>query len=166
MMTSSNGNIFRVTGLLCGGFTGHRWMPRTKTLTISMICAWTNRWANNKDNGDLKRYRAHYDVIIMIILQTTQELETQFFLIGGTNFLDDAPNDVLYPSTTACGHWSVSSAVRPRLLPEGVNTFFKTQMAAILQTTFQYIFLKWKCSFFNSKLTSVCSIGSNLQLAL
>ena len=30
MMTSSNGNIFRVTGSLCGEFTGHRWIPRTK----------------------------------------------------------------------------------------------------------------------------------------
>ena len=31
MMTSSNGNIFRVTGHLCGEFTGHRWIPLTKT---------------------------------------------------------------------------------------------------------------------------------------
>ena len=30
MMTSSNGNIFRVTGPLCREFTGHRWIPRTK----------------------------------------------------------------------------------------------------------------------------------------
>ena len=30
MMTSSNGNIFRVTGHLFGEFTGHRWIPRTK----------------------------------------------------------------------------------------------------------------------------------------
>ena len=30
MITSSNGNIFRVTGLLCGEFTGPRWIPRTK----------------------------------------------------------------------------------------------------------------------------------------
>ena len=29
MMTSSNGNIF-VTGLLCGEFTSHRWITRTK----------------------------------------------------------------------------------------------------------------------------------------
>ena len=28
MMTSSNKNIFRVTGLLCGEFTGHRWISR------------------------------------------------------------------------------------------------------------------------------------------
>ena len=30
MMTSSNGNILRVTGHLCGEFTGHRWIPHTK----------------------------------------------------------------------------------------------------------------------------------------
>ena len=30
MMTSSNGNIFRVTGPLSGEFTGHRWIPCTK----------------------------------------------------------------------------------------------------------------------------------------
>ena len=31
MMTSSNGNICRVTGPLCGEFTCHRWIPLTKT---------------------------------------------------------------------------------------------------------------------------------------
>ena len=30
MMTSSNGNIFRVSGLLCGEFTGHWWIPSSK----------------------------------------------------------------------------------------------------------------------------------------
>ena len=30
VMTSSNGNIFRVTCPLCGEFTGHRWIPLTK----------------------------------------------------------------------------------------------------------------------------------------
>ena len=30
MMTSSNGNIFRVTGPLWGEFTAHRWIPLTK----------------------------------------------------------------------------------------------------------------------------------------
>ena len=30
MMTSSDGNIFRVTGHLCGEFTGLRWIPHTK----------------------------------------------------------------------------------------------------------------------------------------
>ena len=35
MMTSSNGNIFRVTGHLCGEFTGPRWIPHTKPVTRS-----------------------------------------------------------------------------------------------------------------------------------
>ena len=35
MMTSSNGNIFRVTGPLCGEFTGHRWNPPQRPVTRS-----------------------------------------------------------------------------------------------------------------------------------
>ena len=38
MMTSSNGNIIRVTGLLCGEFTGHRWMPLTKASDEELWC--------------------------------------------------------------------------------------------------------------------------------
>ena len=32
---------------------------------FSLICAWTNGWANNGDAGNLRPYRAHYDVIVM-----------------------------------------------------------------------------------------------------
>ena len=35
MMTSSNGNIFRVTGLMCGEFTGQRWFPTQRPETRS-----------------------------------------------------------------------------------------------------------------------------------
>ena len=38
MMTSLNGNIFRVTGPLCGEFTGHRWIPRTKASDAEPWC--------------------------------------------------------------------------------------------------------------------------------
>ena len=38
MMTSSNGNIFRVTGHLCGAFTGPRWMPHTKASDAELWC--------------------------------------------------------------------------------------------------------------------------------
>ena len=34
-------------------------------LVFSLICAWTNDWANNWDDGDLRRHRAHYDVTVM-----------------------------------------------------------------------------------------------------
>ena len=32
---------------------------------FSLICAWTNGWANNWDAGDFRRRRAHYDVTVM-----------------------------------------------------------------------------------------------------
>ena len=38
MITSSNGNIFRVTGPLCGEFTCHRWIPHTKASDAELWC--------------------------------------------------------------------------------------------------------------------------------
>ena len=38
MMTSSNGNIFRVTGHLCGEFTGPRRIPHTKASDAELWC--------------------------------------------------------------------------------------------------------------------------------
>ena len=37
-------------------------------LMFSLICARTNGWANNRDAGDLRRYRAHCDVPIMQLM--------------------------------------------------------------------------------------------------
>ena len=70
MMTSSNGNIFRVTGLFCGEFTGHRWIPLTKASDAGLWCfLWSahqiNGWVNNREAGDLSRNCAHYDVTVM-----------------------------------------------------------------------------------------------------
>ena len=35
-------------------------------LMFSLICAWINDWANNHEADDLRRYHAHYDVIVML----------------------------------------------------------------------------------------------------
>ena len=72
-MTSSNGNILRVTGLWWGESTGDRWIPLTKASDaelwyFSSICSWTNVWSINREASDLKRHRAHYDVILMVLL--------------------------------------------------------------------------------------------------
>ena len=32
---------------------------------FSLICDWINRWVNNREAGDLRRYRAHYNVTVM-----------------------------------------------------------------------------------------------------
>ena len=38
VITSSNGNIFRVTGPLCGEFNGHWWIPLTKASDAGLCC--------------------------------------------------------------------------------------------------------------------------------
>ena len=70
MMTSSNGNIFRVTGPLWGEFTGHRWIPLTSqwrgALMFSLIWPWTNGRINNRDAGDLRHHCVHDDVTVIL----------------------------------------------------------------------------------------------------
>ena len=53
--------LFRVTGHLRGEFTGPRWILRKKASDV-----WLNGCVNNREAGDLRRYCAHYDVIVMI----------------------------------------------------------------------------------------------------
>ena len=36
------------------------------TLMFSLICARINSWVKNREAGDLRRHRAHYDVIVML----------------------------------------------------------------------------------------------------
>ena len=35
-------------------------------LTFSLMCAWINDWVNNREAGDLRRHRGHYDVNVMV----------------------------------------------------------------------------------------------------
>ena len=59
MMTLSNGNIFRVTGPLCGEFAGNRRIPLTKPVTRSFdVLFWLavyelNYACNNNEVYDL-----------------------------------------------------------------------------------------------------------------
>ena len=38
-------------------------------LMLSLICVWINGWVNNREAGDLRRYCAHCDVIVMMDLR-------------------------------------------------------------------------------------------------
>ena len=64
-MTSSNGNIFRFTGHLCAGeFPAKR--PVTRTFDVFFDLGLNNDWVSNGEAGDLIRFRAHYDVTVML----------------------------------------------------------------------------------------------------
>ena len=36
-------------------------------LIFSLIWAWTNGWVNNRDAGDVRRHRAHYNVTVVLM---------------------------------------------------------------------------------------------------
>ena len=40
--------------------------PVTRSFDVTLICARINAWVNNREAGDLRRYRPHCDVIVMI----------------------------------------------------------------------------------------------------
>ena len=72
MTTSSNGNIFRVTGPLCGEITGpgEFLTQRPVTRSYDVSYARINGWVNNREAGDLRCHRCHYDVNVMYINNT------------------------------------------------------------------------------------------------
>ena len=68
------------------------------TLMFSLICACINGWINNRKAGDLKRHRAHYDVIVMTEISTQWEQRNCcMFPMGaitlGWRWIDDSASD-------------------------------------------------------------------------
>ena len=51
-------------------------------LKFSLICAWINGWINNREAGDLRRHRAHYDVIVIYFLCTIFSVDNGWMRIG------------------------------------------------------------------------------------
>ena len=66
IMTSSNENIFRVTGPLYGEFTGHRLIPLTKPVTRSFDVFFHLR-LNKRLNKQSRRAPAIWDIIVLIM---------------------------------------------------------------------------------------------------
>ena len=75
----------------------HRWPvnsphkgQRRGALMFSLICAWINAWVNNRETDDLRRYRAHYDVIVMkhyIYLRVLYISILQLFMLRNHSFM-------------------------------------------------------------------------------
>ena len=81
MVTSSNGVIFRVTGPVRGihrspGNSPHEGHWR-RALMFSLMCAWTNGWLNNRDAGDWRLCRTHYDVTVRWCQETCLPCQPQ-----------------------------------------------------------------------------------------
>ena len=47
-----------------GEFPAER--PVTRSFDVFFICVWINSWVNNRETGNLRRHRTHYDVTAMV----------------------------------------------------------------------------------------------------
>ena len=58
-------------------------------LCFSLICVWMNGWVSNRETGDLRRYRAYYNVTIMY---NTTQCTTQSYDVYGITVIRGLPN--------------------------------------------------------------------------
>ena len=47
-------------------------------LMFSLICIWVNNWVNNREAGDLRPHRAHYDVTVMDAAETPTNCQSDW----------------------------------------------------------------------------------------
>ena len=50
---------------ICAGDSPVTLRPVTRSFDVFFDLRWINGWVNNRKAGDLRRHRAHYDVIVM-----------------------------------------------------------------------------------------------------
>ena len=161
-MTSSNGNIFHVTGPLCGESTGHRWIPLTKASDVELWCfLWfapekkkKNDWANNGDSKDLRCHHAHYDVTVMSTVCSHRELPHLLIPFGYNVYWAS----IVYAETQMLLYQTISSykadqhtIMPPRASIPAINRLTPLpldEMVAILQITFSNTFC-WMKEFYS-----------------
>ena len=66
---------------------------------FSLICAWINGWVNNRGDGDLRRHRAHYVIVMYLSIVTHCSPE------------DDS--NAVYPHDESLSYFGIARFVRP-----------------------------------------------------
>ena len=95
-------------------------------LMFSLIWAWINDWINNREAGDLRRNRAHYDVIIMISHTNDTTEWGKFFPSAKMRYHETLFEELARYSETWCvGRWIQVSC------PHFVNYGQKTRTISI-----------------------------------
>ena len=84
MMTSSNGNIFRITGHLCGEFTGHRWILHTKASDTEL---WSFLWSASEYRSSKQSWGWWFETL-SCPLRRHRNLDTSHTLYNGLSLPD------------------------------------------------------------------------------
>ena len=100
MMTSSNGT-FSALRALCAENSPVKSPHKGQwcgALMFCLICAWIHSWVNHRAAGDLRRHRAHYDVIVMlqVIFYYEYKVEVSLSDILSSHFCQPLPRAVFF----------------------------------------------------------------------
>ena len=107
-------------------------------LMFSLICAWMNAWVNNRKDGDSRRHRAHYDVIVMILeFFSPSTTVTRGHPTSSSKSLDMQPS---YIVSYSCTHlelvYFVSTLLSIVVDCLGKLQYFFGQLSTVRQTNF------------------------------
>ena len=93
----------------------HRWPVNSPhkgqwrgALMFSLICTWINDWVNTREADDLRRKRAHYDVIVMMLYvcdRSTPDLDTEDELEHELNLNKNHVSFVKCIENVVCGYF-------------------------------------------------------------
>ena len=117
MMTSSNGNIFRVTGYLCGEFTGPSEFPAQRTVTRSLDVFFDlhpNKWLSKQWWGwwfetqscPLWRHRNEFWIFVIQLYQLTMLTGNSHKTILTTTRSHVEPTLILKYTSINCCSWN------------------------------------------------------------
>ena len=87
-------------------------------LMFSLFCAWINGRVNNRETGDLRRHRAHYDVIVInwtLWVQTSVNLESKYEAFHSRKCFRKWPAAILYRSQCVNLHWICNNLLKLKL---------------------------------------------------
>ena len=118
-------------------------------LMFSLICAWTNDWANNRQAGDLRRNHAHYDATVM-------NLKILIYTLHWCRWVFHRNRDF----TTSCRPYGMTISGPIKLHKSSIAN---ENMKVICTTLHSALCLLigscciWKCRDVGQDLTEVCS---------
>ena len=90
-----------------------------------VICAWINGWLNNREAGDLRRHRAHYDVTVMFCYRPEEAVSQLFQSFETTHWLSF--------DVTAMKFETQNSQIPQCIRPIPHNAPFRNEMCTLLR---------------------------------
>ena len=138
------------------GACRNTWWRSRGALIFSLICIWINSWVNNREAGDLRRHRAHHDVVVMIPVLTPSNYGISLVMQIPSDFLD-MQNITLQKSQPCVRmiHCQLSKLLITQKRSVQLSPLSTYQgrdiMAAISQTKFSYAFSGMKTLEFQIK---------------